>query len=137
MTNRLLATLALALALAGLALSCTKKAEPPPPSLDPELIRREMEAAHAQAASRVSTDLVARGRTIYMTSCTACHNADPKRAGALGPDVYGSSLELLTTRVLGAGYPPGYKPKRGSRTMAPLPQLRGEIPALHAFLNAK
>jgi mono/diheme cytochrome c family protein len=95
-----------------------------------------MEAAHAHAAAqRGAGELAQRGRMIYLTACTACHNGNPRVAGALGPDVFGSSLELLTARIMGAKYPAGYKPKRPSHTMAPLPHLRAEIPALHAFLN--
>jgi hypothetical protein len=37
--------------------------------------------------------------------------------------------------VLEASYPPGYKPKRASKAMAPLPQLKDQLEALHAFLN--
>lgn len=81
--------------------------------------------------------LVQRGRTVYQTSCTACHNSDPKKPGAIGPDLWGSSLELLTMRVLDTKYPPGYTPKRTTAQMAPLPQLKNDIPAIHAYLNAK
>jgi mono/diheme cytochrome c family protein len=80
--------------------------------------------------------LAARGRAIYLTACISCHNPNPKLPGALGPEVYGASLPLLTARILTATYPPNYKPKRPSHTMAPLPHLRAEIPALHAFLNS-
>jgi hypothetical protein len=61
---------------------------------------------------------------------------NPKKAGPLGPDIAGSSLELITARVLTVSYPPGYKPKRATKAMKPLPQLREQIPALHAYLNS-
>ncbi len=80
--------------------------------------------------------LVTRGRTVYQTSCTACHNSNPKLAGSVGPDLFGSSLELLTLRVLDVKYPEGYQPKRPTSQMAPMPQLKNDIPALHAFLNS-
>lgn len=80
--------------------------------------------------------LVTRGRAVYQTSCTACHNTDPKKAGAVGPDLWGSSLELVTMRILDTKYPPGYTPKRTTSQMAPLPQLKNDIPALHAYLNS-
>ena len=48
--------------------------------------------------------------------------------GALG--------ELVRARVVEGAYPPGYKPKRPSSAMAPLPQLKGSIEALAAFLNS-
>ena len=77
-----------------------------------------------------------RGRMIYSTQCTACHNMDPKMDGSLGPAIAGSSLELVEARVMRAQYPDGYTPKRASKTMSALPHLKEEIPALHAFLNS-
>ncbi len=79
---------------------------------------------------------VARGRTVYLSICTACHNADPTREGSQGPTVAGSSLELLRARVLGRGYPPNYTPKRNSNLMPAFPQLEEHLEDLHAFLNA-
>ena len=81
-------------------------------------------------------DPVTRGRSVYMTACMACHNSDPKVDGVLGPPVYGSSLELLTARIMTATYPPGYTPKRPSKTMVALPHLKDDIDAIHAYLNA-
>jgi mono/diheme cytochrome c family protein len=80
--------------------------------------------------------LATRGRLVYMTSCISCHNPDPKKAGNVGPALYGSSLLLLQMRVLQVQYPPGYAPKRPTKLMPPLPHLAPEIEALHAFLNA-
>ncbi len=80
--------------------------------------------------------LVDRGKTVYRTSCIACHNSDPKRAGSLGPEVWGSSKELLVARILNATYPPDYQPKRSTHTMAPIPHLKDDIDAIHAYLNA-
>jgi mono/diheme cytochrome c family protein len=79
--------------------------------------------------------LVARGRTIYQSVCIACHNTDPKKAGALGPEVWGASLELLTARITKAEYPAGYTPKRTTHVMQPLPQVVKDIPAVQAYLN--
>lgn len=76
-----------------------------------------------------------RGRTIYQTQCTACHNSDPRKPGPIGPDVFGSSRELLEARVLRAEYPAGYKPKRQTHQMAAFPYLRGEIDSLAAYLK--
>lgn len=80
--------------------------------------------------------LQARGKSSYMANCTACHNPDPRLAGSIGPEIAGSGLELITARVLHQAYPPGYKPKRTSRLMAPLPFLANDLPALHAYLNS-
>jgi hypothetical protein len=34
-------------------------------------------------------------------------------------------------------YPDGYKPKRETALMPAFPELKNEIPAIHAFLNSK
>lgn len=81
--------------------------------------------------------LISRGKAIYMSNCIACHNSNPKLAGSQGPDVHGSSKELLTARLLHAKYPDGYKPKRESAIMPALPHLGPEIDALTAYLNAQ
>ena len=76
-----------------------------------------------------------KGKGVYMANCIACHNADPKLDGTLGPAVAGSSKELLEARVLRGTYPEGYKPKKASMTMVALPHLANQIDALHAYLN--
>lgn len=80
------------------------------------------------------TALQSRGKAVYMSNCIACHNPDPSLVGSIGPTVAGSSLELLTARVLTRSYPPGYKPQRETGMMPDFPQLKDDIPALHAYL---
>ena len=75
------------------------------------------------------------GAKVYSMHCTACHNADPKKVGAVGPAVFGSSEALLEARLIKGTYPEGYKPQRDTKIMTLLPMLKDEIPALHAFLN--
>lgn len=99
------------------ALGCTKSSQQP-------------------GAPTAPPDPVARGKTVYQSSCIACHNPDPRLPGAVGPEVAKSSLELIEARVLHSEYPPGYKPKRASRLMQPLPQLKDDIPAISAYLNS-
>jgi mono/diheme cytochrome c family protein len=84
-----------------------------------------------------SNALVDRGRVVYQSNCIACHNTDPKKPGTLGPEIWGSPLELVEARVMRAEYPPGYTPKRQTHQMVAIPQLKTDIPALHAYLNAK
>ena len=79
--------------------------------------------------------LIARGRAVYLSNCTSCHNINPKLPGSLGPDVHGSSKELLTARLLHAKYPDGYKPKRSSNAMPAMPHLANDIESLTAYLN--
>ncbi len=76
-----------------------------------------------------------RGRAIYMSNCAACHNIDPSKDGPLGPAIKGASHELIEARVLRAGYPPGYKPKRTTAVMPAQPDLKPVLPDLEAFLR--
>lgn len=78
-----------------------------------------------------------RGRSLYLSNCAACHHSsDPSRDGPTGPAIKGSSRELLEARVLKATYPPGYKPKRKTRSMRAQPYLKSTIPDLAAFLGS-
>ncbi len=90
-----------------------------------------------QATEMTPTDLVKHGAGVYAANCTVCHNPNPSVDGALGPALAGSSLELITMRVLHVQYPAGYTPKRDTAIMLPLPYLEPELPALAAFLNSK
>ncbi len=76
-----------------------------------------------------------RGRTAYQANCTACHNADPALDGALGPSVKGSSRALIEARVVHGKYPDGYKPKRDTTLMLPLPAVANSIDDLAAYLQ--
>ena len=76
------------------------------------------------------------GKRLYAVHCTACHAPDPKKDGAVGPAIWGSSLELLERRLVHGDYPPGYTPKRNTKVMVILPMLKDQIPNLHAYLNA-
>jgi cytochrome c5 len=101
------------------------------------------EAAKAKAKARAEADakarqeaLIARGKAVFESKCTTCHDADPHDAGTLGPDVWGSSWELLEAKVIRGIYPKGHTPKRGSRAMLPIPEVKDDLSALAAYLNA-
>ena len=77
-----------------------------------------------------------RGRQIYTSQCTACHAFDPAQPGAVGPELKGSSRELLQAKVLSGTYPAGYKPKRPTSVMPPQAQLTpADVDGLAAFLK--
>ena len=82
-------------------------------------------------------DAAARGQTVYLAQCTACHATNPAQAGPVGPPIKGSSPELVEAKVLHGTYPPGYTPKRTSTLMPPMPQLASSIPDLAAFLGSR
>ena len=107
--------------------SSTTPAKPAPPA-PPAAKPAQPEASPEKLAKR--------GRSIYMSNCAACHNQDATLAGAVGPEIAGSSRELIEAKVMRNEYPPGHIPLRDSRAMIPLPYLEKELPALHAFLAA-
>ena len=78
----------------------------------------------------------ARGKAIYNLNCISCHNLDPKKQGSTGPQIYGSSKELLSKKILFGKYPKNYRPKRSGGAMPIMPNLDKEITNLHVFLNA-
>lgn len=77
-----------------------------------------------------------RGRAVYLSICTACHNADPNLDGSMGPANAGASRELLEAKLLRGEYPPGYAPKRDSQVMPRFEHLAGSLDDLAAFLAA-
>lgn len=75
------------------------------------------------------------GARIYQSNCTACHSPNPAFPGVLGPEVKGSSRELIEARVMHARYPDGYSPKRGTHNMVAMPQLEPYLDDLAAYLH--
>jgi mono/diheme cytochrome c family protein len=80
--------------------------------------------------------LIARGKSVYETNCTACHARDPRADGPVGPANACSSTELIRAKVLRNEYPPGYAPKRDTQAMIPLAHLEPELPAIAAYLQS-
>jgi mono/diheme cytochrome c family protein len=94
-----------------------------------------LSAAGCARRPPVPADPVARGRLVYLTNCAVCHNANPNIPGTIGPAIAGSPRTLILDRVTRASYPPGYKPKRSTRLMQPLPWITQQnIDDLTAFL---
>jgi mono/diheme cytochrome c family protein len=86
--------------------------------------------------SQTPLSLEDQGRNVYLSRCIACHNADPKQTGSLGPAVAGLSEEVIRAKVLAGKYPDGYVPMRSTRMMPPMPELEDKIIALHSYLAA-
>lgn len=76
-----------------------------------------------------------KGKTVYNTFCIACHNPDPALAGPIGPEIKGSSRELLEARVMRGQYPDDYTPKRETKIMPPMTNLVNDIDHLTEFLK--
>lgn len=85
--------------------------------------------------------LIQRGRAVYLSQCSACHNADPRKVGVLAPEIHDSTMDLLTARVLRGEYPVGYQSKMLKRGQTPtvmpaMPFVEPDLPAIFAFLQA-
>ena len=79
---------------------------------------------------------IEKGRMVYFANCVSCHNNNPKKPGSIGPEVYGVSIDVLTQKIVSGKYPENYRPKRTSKIMPPMPNLKKEISNLHAFINS-
>ncbi|HEX2486641.1 MAG TPA: cytochrome c [Myxococcota bacterium] len=106
-------------------------ATPPPPGGAPPTPGAPPAGAPTGASGG---DDVARGRQVYLSVCTACHNADPNQDGSVGPANAGASRARLEAKILRGEYPPGYTPKRPSAVMPRFENLAGSIDDLAAFL---
>ena len=128
----------LAVLIALLALGCSEssvqESRIAPPTEANARVTPPSEDSQASAGGPADSEAVARGRVVYAVNCSICHNPDPKLPGTLGPEVAGSSVELLEARLLRNSYPEGYTPKRDSRVMMALPHLKDDIGPLAAYL---
>lgn len=93
-------------------------------------------AACSEGPADPQAALLKQGRAAYQADCAVCHNPDPTQPGAVAPEVAGSSLELLTAKVLRNEYPPGYTPKRDTQGMFALVHREPDLPALEAYLGS-
>ncbi len=100
------------------------------------LLLATLQISCSKKVERPLTEVEQRGQALYLSNCILCHNPNPKISGSLGPEVKGASLALLEKRILEGSYPAGYTPKRKTKMMLPLPHLKNDIPALHAYLNS-
>lgn len=82
------------------------------------------------------SSLEVKGKNIFIENCLNCHNPNIARPETIGPNIAGSSIEVVTARVLRAQYPEHYLFKRKSHLMPAFPQLEKDIPAIHAYVNS-
>ena len=87
-------------------------------------------------SSSTQSESYYRGEKVYKTVCISCHNIDPRKPGALAPDIAGSDLEVIRSMIMTGKHPEGVKPKWPDMEMAPLPNLKDKIPDLYEYLRA-
>lgn len=135
---------------------------PPPPTVE-EVIALEAEKAKAEAPTegttaaptaaavapdqvvnipefKVTPELIARGKLVYMSNCITCHSKDPNAKGPIGPELVDAPIEVMLIKVRTGRYPEilpaGFVPKRKTKQMKKLPQLEPDVPALHAWIQS-
>lgn len=83
---------------------------------------------------------IEKGRRLYLSHCIQCHNRDPNLKGSLGPEMVDAPLDVMTSKVMTGKYPeklpPGFRPKRSTRAMRPIPKLKEDIPSIHAWVQS-
>lgn len=76
------------------------------------------------------------GKSLYTSKCIKCHNQNPTKPGVIGPDIAGSSLELITLKTQKKQYPSRYTPKRKTKIMPIIKLSDVEIKKLHDYINS-
>lgn len=81
-----------------------------------------------------------KGKRIYLSSCIQCHNRDPNLKGSIGPEVVDAPLEVMTAKIMTGVYPEvlpaGFVPKRKTKAMRKIPQLKNDIPSIYAWIQS-
>jgi mono/diheme cytochrome c family protein len=83
----------------------------------------------------IAFDAESSGKSLYISKCVACHNLNPSKAGAIGPDIANASLELVTLKTQKRKYPVGYKPKRKTNVMPIIKLTQKQISSIHNYLS--
>ena len=76
------------------------------------------------------------GQALYKTKCASCHNLNPTKPGSIGPDIAGSSLELVRLKTQNRTYPANYKPKRKTRVMPIIKLSETQIKNIHEYIDS-
>lgn len=89
------------------------------------------------AADQATLD---KGKRLYLSNCVQCHNRDPNLKGSIGPEMVDAPLSVMTSKVMTGKYPDslpaGFIPKRKTKAMRPIPKLKADIPAIHAWVQS-
>lgn len=76
------------------------------------------------------------GKSLYMNRCCSCHNVNPTKIGAIGPDLAGSSLELITLKTQKKEYPKNYIPKRKTKVMPIIKLTDAQIKNIYEYISS-
>ncbi len=83
---------------------------------------------------------LARGAKVYKANCVRCHNADPNLKGNLGPEQVDAPFEVVVSKIMTGKYPDplpkGFTPKRKTKAMTPLRNVKNDIPYIYAWIQS-
>lgn len=84
--------------------------------------------------------LISKGQRIYLTQCISCHNRNPNKKGAIGPELIDVPFEVMQTKIITGRYPQklpaGFTPKRSTKAMKPFPALKNDVAAIYAYISS-
>lgn len=73
---------------------------------------------------------------IYKNQCMQCHNANPNKAGSIGPDLVSTPKEAFISKVTTGKYPEGYTPKRRTKAMPVFKKYQNDIESLYDYIQS-
>jgi mono/diheme cytochrome c family protein len=76
------------------------------------------------------------GKRLYVLNCVRCHNADPTKAGTIGPELYTTPDTVFATKVPEGKYPSGYTPKRRTKIMPKFPHLTNKTDLIYNYIRS-
>lgn len=92
---------------------------------------------NSQAQSYSPTEMkLTEGKGLYVINCIRCHNANPTKAGAIGPELYTTPNNVFTTKVPNGTYPNGYAPKRRTKIMPKFKSLTTKTDLIYNYIRS-
>lgn len=76
-----------------------------------------------------------KSEAIYKNQCMQCHNANPNKAGSIGPDLVSTPKEAFMLKVVEGRYPEDYTPKRKTKAMPVFKKYKNDVEALYNYIQ--
>lgn len=76
------------------------------------------------------------GKRLYVLNCVRCHNANPTKAGVVGPELFTTPDYVFRTKVPEGTYPSGYKPKRRTKIMPKFKSLTNQTDLIYNYIRS-
>jgi mono/diheme cytochrome c family protein len=102
--------------------------------------KEKIAAAPAEPVQQFNPIDIQKGKEIYLSTCTKCHNKDPNVKGPIGPELVDAPVEIMAHKVEKGRYPEvlpaGFVPKRKTNQMIKQPQHLKDVPSIHAYIQS-